>query len=205
MIAERRRQPHDDLVSALVEADVDGERLADQEIVGFALLMIVAGNETTTKLLSNSVYWAARNPDQLALIFADLARVPGWVNETLRYDTSTHMLARYLMRDVELHGAVAPAGAQLLLLLGSANRDADVFPDADRYDIERDTSQLISFGGGRHYCLGANLARLESDIALTELMSRVRDIAVDDSGGIERVRSVNVRGFAHLPVQVTPR
>ncbi|MDT4919831.1 MAG: hypothetical protein QOI15_733 [Pseudonocardiales bacterium] len=205
MIAERRRRPHDDLVSALVEADVDGERLADQEIVGFALLMIVAGNETTTKLLSNSVYWAARNPDQLALIFADLARVPGWVNETLRYDTSTHMLARYLMRDVELHGAVAPAGAQLLLLLGSANRDADVFPDADRYDIERDTSQLISFGGGRHYCLGANLARLESDIALTELMSRVRDIAVDDSGGIERVRSVNVRGFAHLPVQVTPR
>jgi cytochrome P450 len=205
MITARRRQPQDDLISALIAADVDGERLADAEIVGFALLMIVAGNETTTKLLSNSVYWAARHPDQLALIFADLARVPGWVNETLRYDTSTHMLARYLMRDVELHGQVAPAGSQLLLLLGSANRDSEVFPDADRYDIERDTSALISFGAGRHYCLGANLARLESNIALTELMSRIADIAVDEAAGVVRVRSVNVRGFAHLPVGVTPR
>jgi cytochrome P450 len=205
MIGDRRRQPREDLVSALIAAEIEGERLADAEIVGFALLMIVAGNETTTKLLSNCVYWATRHPDQLGLIFADLDRVPGWVNETLRYDTSTHMLARYLMRDVELHGRLAPAGSQLLLLLGSANRDAEVFPDADRYDIERDTGALISFGAGRHYCLGANLARLESDIALRELMSRVSTVDVDEARGVERVHSVNVRGFAHLPVQVTPR
>jgi cytochrome P450 len=205
MIADRRRHVHDDLVSALVETDVDGERLTDSDIIGFAILMIVAGNETTTKLLSNCIYWATRNPDQLALIQQDHARVPGWVNETVRYDTSTHMLARYLMSDVELHGRVAPAGSQLLLLLGSANRDPDVFPDGDRYDIGRDTTQLISFGAGRHYCLGANLARLESNIVLTELMSRVADIAVDESRDVVRVRSVNVRGFAHLPVQVTPR
>jgi cytochrome P450 len=205
MIADRRRHVHDDLVSALVETDVDGERLTDSDLIGFAILMIVAGNETTTKLLSNCIYWATRNPDQLALIQQDHARVPGWVNETVRYDTSTHMLARYLMSDVELHGRVAPAGSQLLLLLGSANRDPDVFPDGDRYDIGRDTTQLISFGAGRHYCLGANLARLESNIVLTELMSRVADFAVDESRDVVRVRSVNVRGFAHLPVQVTPR
>jgi cytochrome P450 len=204
MIADRRRVRRDDLISALTEADVDGERLTDAEIVGFALLMIVAGNETTTKLLSNCVYWATRNRDQLALVFADAAHVPGWVNETLRYDTSTHMLARYLMRDVELHGQVAPAGAQMLLLLGSANRDADVFPDGDTYDIERDSSALISFGAGRHYCLGANLARLESNVALTELTSRLSAIEVIESG-VDRVHSVNVRGFAHLPVEVTAR
>ena len=204
MIAERRRAVRDDLISALVEAGVDGERLTDADIVGFALLMIVAGNETTTKLLSNCVYWATRNPDQLGLVFADAAAVPGWVNETLRYDTSTHMLARYLTRDVELHGRVAPAGSQMLLLLGSANRDAEVFPDADGYDIRRDTSALISFGAGRHYCLGANLARLESTVALTELTSRLSGIEVVEPG-TERVHSVNVRGFAHLPVKVTAR
>ena len=204
MIADRRRAMRDDLISALTEAEADGERLADAEIVGFALLMIVAGNETTTKLLSNCVYWATHNPDQLALVLADAAHVPGWVNETLRYDTSTHMLARYLMSDVELHGRVAPAGSQMLLLIGSANRDTDVFPDGDTYDIQRDTSALISFGAGRHYCLGANLARLESKVALTELTSRLSGIEVVESG-IERVHSVNVRGFARLPVEVTPR
>jgi cytochrome P450 len=205
MIAARRRMRHDDLVSALVEAEVDGDRLADSEIVGFVLLMIVAGNETTTKLLGNCLYWGHRNPDQLAGVLADGTRVPLWVNETLRYDTSTQMLARYLAKDVELHGRVAPAGSQLLLLLGSANRDAEVFPDPDRYDLDRDTSALVSFGGGRHYCLGANLARLESNIALSELVARASRIEVDEAGGIERVRSVNVRGFAHLPVVIAGR
>jgi cytochrome P450 len=205
LIAERRAHRRDDLMSALVEAEIEGERLADPEIVGFALLMIVAGNETTTKLLGNCIYWAGKNPDQLAAVFADPTHVPGWVNETLRYDTSTQMLARYLTKDVALHGGIAPAGSQLLLLLGSGNRDSAVFPDGERFDVTRDTSAMISFGGGRHYCLGANLARMEADIALTELIARVRDIAVDENGPIKRVHSVNVRGFAQLPVQVVSR
>jgi cytochrome P450 len=205
MITDRRRQSRDDLVSALLAAELDGERLADSEIVGFALLMIVAGNETTTKLLGNCAYCVHRNPDQQAAVFADPARVPGWVNETLRYDTSTQMLARYLVKDVELHGVQAPAGSQLLLLLGSANRDAAVFPDGDRYDIDRDTTSLSSFGAGRHYCLGANLARLEANLALGELVARAGGIDVDEDGGVERVHSVNVRGFAHLPVRVSAR
>jgi cytochrome P450 len=205
MVKQRRDGPHDDLVSALVSAEIDGERLADSEIVGFALLMIVAGNETTTKLLGNCVYWADRNPDQLTAAFDDPGRLPGWVNETLRYDTSTHMLARYLTKDVELHGVTAPAGSQLVLLLASGNRDATVFADGDDFDIARDTTQLISFGAGRHYCLGANLARLEANIALGELVERARRIEVDDTAGVERVHSINVRGFAHLPVQVTTR
>jgi hypothetical protein len=205
MIADRRRAPRDDLMSALIVAEVDGEQLADAEIVGFALLMIVAGNETTTKLLGNCVYWAHRNPVARAAVFNDPSAIPGWVNETLRYDTSTQMLARYLLKDVELHGRVAPAGSQLLLLLGSGNRDSAVFADGDRFDPYRDTSAMISFGAGRHYCLGANLARLEANVALGELVARVRDIEVDEGGGVERVHSVNVRGFAHLPVRVTAR
>jgi cytochrome P450 len=205
MIAQRRRTPTDDLTSALVAADVDGDRLSDAEIIGFVFLMIVAGNETTTKLLGNCVYWGWRNPEQLARVLADDSLVPGWVNETLRYDTSSQLVARYLLQDVALHGQVAPAGAQLVLLLGSANRDPAVFADPDRYDIDRDTSQLISFGGGRHYCLGANLARMEANVALTELVARVREIEVDEPAGVQRVHSSNVRGFAHLPVVVGRR
>ena len=204
MLASRRRRPSDDLTSALAQADIDGDRLTDQEIIGFLFLMIVAGNETTTKLLGNAVFWAARNGSELAKVLADPGRIPDWVNETLRYDGSTQLLARYLLRDVALHGELAPTGSQLVLLLGSANRDETVFPDADRYDIDRDTSQLASFGGGRHYCLGANLARLEARVALEELTARIRDIEVDEARA-ERVHSINVRGFAHLPVQAVPR
>jgi cytochrome P450 len=204
MLATRRRNPSDDLTSALAEADIDGDRLTDDEILGFLFLMIVAGNETTTKLLGNAVYWAARNPSELAKVVADPQRIPDWVNETLRYDGSTQLLARYLLKDVELHGDTAPAGAQLVLLLGSANRDDAVFPDADRFDIDRDTSQLASFGGGRHYCLGANLARLEARVALEELTARIHGIEVDEAHAV-RVHSINVRGFAHLPVTAVPR
>lgn len=205
MIARRRRAPSEDLTSALVEAEVDGDRLTDAEIIGFVFLMIVAGNETTTKLLGNCVYWGHRNPDQLDRVLADDALVPAWVNETLRYDTSSQLLARYLADDVALHGQVAPAGAQLVLLLGSANRDPAAFPDPERYDLDRDTAQLVSFGGGRHYCLGVNLARLEANVALSELVARVRHVEVDESAGVERVHSSNVRGFAHLPVVVGRR
>jgi cytochrome P450 len=204
MVADRRRHPGEDLTSALAQAEIGGDRLADDEIIAFLFLMIVAGNETTTKLLGNAVYWGARNPDELAKPLADPARIPAWVNETLRYDGSTQMLARLLLADVALHGEVAPAGSQLLLLLGAANRDTAVFPEADRYLIDRDTSRLVSFGGGRHYCLGANLARLEARVALEELVSRVSGIEVDEAGA-RRVHSINVRGFAHLPVAVRPR
>ncbi len=131
-------------------------------------------------------------------------RVDDWVEETLRYDTSSQMLARKVVKDVELHGRRVPAGDRMLLLVGSANRDPRVFADADAYDLDRDTSQLVSFGGGRHFCLGANLARLEARIALTEFVRRVRSYEVDHANA-ERVHSVNVRGFASLPVRVEVR
>ena len=204
LLDDRRTSPRDDLTSALLVAEVEGDRLTQDEIIAFLLLMIVAGNETTTKLLGNALYWADRFPAQLDSVLADGTRVPKWVEETLRYDGSTQLLARYLLHDVELYGETAPAGSKLVLLIGSANRDEDVFADADQFDLDRDTSQMCSFGGGRHYCLGANLARLEANIALDELVSRVRAIDVDAANAV-RVHSVNVRGFAALPVTLHAR
>jgi cytochrome P450 len=204
MIAERRRVRRDDLVSALVDAEIDGERLTDNDIMSFLFLMVVAGNETTAKLLANAWYWAWRNPDERAKPFADPERIDDWIEETLRFDGSSQALARTLTTDVELHGETIPKGNRVLLLIGAANRDPRVFSEPDRYDLDRDTSEMVSFGAGRHSCLGASLARLEARIALTELVSRVRDYDVD-AASAKRVHSVNVRGFESLPTTVRMR
>ncbi len=204
MVAERRRAPRQDLTSALLDADLDGDRLTDREVIAFLFLMVVAGNETTTKLLANALYWGARNPAQAAKPFADPARVDDWVEETLRYDTSSQMLARTVTQDVVLHGQRVPEGERMLLLVGSANRDPRVFERPDDYDLDRDTSQLVSFGGGRHFCLGANLARLEARTVLAELTRRVASYEVDTANA-RRVHSINVRGFASLPVRLEVR
>lgn len=206
MLADRRANPGDDVISALLAAEIDGDRLDDDEIIGFLFLMVVAGNETTTKLLGNAWYWAWRNPDQRAKPFADLSRIPAWVEETLRYDTSSQMLARLATTDIELHGRTIRAGDRVVLLAGSANRDPRVFPDPDRYDLDRPEpqQQLASFGFGRHFCLGASLARLEARVALEEVVAAVESYEIDPAG-ISRVHSVNVRGFATLPTTITLR
>jgi cytochrome P450 len=206
LIAERRANPGDDLVSALCAAEVEGDRLTDDEITGFLFLMVVAGNETTTKLLAHAWYWGWRNPDEVAKPFADPGRIPDWAEETLRYDTSSQMLARVTTCDVELHGGTIPAGDRVLLLAGSANRDERAFPDPDRFDLDRDreAAGIASFGVGRHFCMGASLARLEARVVLEELVDRVAAYDIDEAGA-RRVHSVNVRGFATLPTTVELR
>ena len=204
MVDERRRARRDDLTSALLDAEIDGDKLTDDEIIAFLFLMVVAGNETTTKLLGNAWYWGWRYPDQGVQPFDDPDRVVPWIEETLRFDTSSQMLLRVTRVPMELHGVAIPEGSRVLLLVGSANRDESVFPDPDRYDLDRDTSRLVSFGSGRHFCMGAPLARLEARIGLGELVSRVASYEVDPTG-IERVHSINVRGLAALPTSVTLR
>ena len=201
LVTQRRRRPAADLTSALLDAEIDGDKLTDDEIIGFLFLMVVAGNETTTKLLANAIYWAWRHPAELAKPLADPGRVPHWISETLRYDASSQFIARTVVAPFEAHGQVVPAGGRLLLLIGSANRDPRAFADPDRYALDRDTSAMISFGAGRHYCLGANLARLEAKLALTEFARRVSGYEVDERAAV-RVHSVSVRGFASLPVKV---
>ena len=209
MLAQRKKRPTDDLTSALLAAEIDGDKLADDEIIAFLFLMVVAGNETTTKLLGHALVHLTRHERQYDDVFvagaegvAGLDLVVPWIEETLRYDTSTQVIARHLLADVEVEGVVAPAGSKLALAIGSANRDERVFTRADQFDLHRpkeELAQSVSFGGGRHFCLGANLARLEAQIALRELVTRVKriDIAHDDC---LRVHSVSVRGFSSVPI-----
>ncbi len=202
LVVERRRRPGEDLTCGLTVAEIDGERLSDRDIVAFLFLMIIAGNETTTKLLGNTLYWLWRNPETRARVRADAALVPCWVEETLRYDNSTQALARTLTEDVTVHGRTMRAGQKVLLLIGSANRDDRVFPEPDRFDLFRDHSESLSFGKGTHFCLGAALARLEACVALAAVRARMPDYEID-AAGLVRVHSANVRGFASMPVRVS--
>lgn len=205
MVKQRRKAQSDDLTSALVQAEIDGDKLTDDEIMAFLFLMVVAGNETTTKLLANAAYWGAVFPDQLAPVFDDHELIPLWVEETLRYDTSSQLLARAVVEDLTFYDTTIPAGDVVLLLAGSANRDERAFEDPDEYRIGRDIgSKLVSFGSGAHFCLGAHLARMEARVALTELFKRISGYEVDAANAV-RVHSSSVRGFAHLPITVTHR
>jgi hypothetical protein len=205
MVAARRKSLTDDLTSALLEAEIDGDRLTDDEVLGFMFLMVIAGNETTTKLLANAAFWGHKDPDQLTPVYTDLERISLWVEETLRYDTSSQILARTVSGELRLYDTVIPDGDVLLLLPGAAHRDERVFNDPDRYLIGREIgSNLLSFGSGAHFCLGAHLARMEARVALAELFKRIRGFEVDEANAV-RVHSSNVRGFAHLPMTVEVR
>ncbi len=203
LIAARRSAPAEDLISALVDVDTVGTRLTDEELVAVLFLLVGAGSETTTHLLGSAWYWAWRNPAQRAAAFG--GDITGWIEETLRYDSPAQVVARMAARDLDRHGVRIPAGAKVLLLAGSANRDDRVFPDPDAYDLGRDTTKHINFGNGRHFCLGAALGRLEAKVALEQLVARVRPGYDIDPDRMSRVHSVNVRGFASLPTSVTPR
>jgi cytochrome P450 len=204
LVGARRRRPGADLPSALLEAELDGERLSEREVIAFLFLMVIAGNETTTKLLGNALYWLWRNPTEREAVQADAGLLPGWIEETLRYDGSTQMLARTVRGTLVLHGQTLHDGDRVLLLLGAANRDERVFERPDAFDVRRDASAHLAFGKGTHFCMGASLARLEARVALEEIRARLPDFEIDPTG-LVRVHSVNVRGFAALPIQFTPR
>jgi len=199
LVTDRRKSLGEDMISALLQAEIDGERLSDTDVIAFLFLMVIAGNETTTKLLGNAVYWIVQNPEQRDLLRGDPSMIPLWVEETLRYDNSTQALARTLNCDIDLHGETMRAGDKVFLLLGSANRDDRVFRDPDLYDLNRDTSEMLSFGRGVHFCLGASLARLEGRVALEELQSTLPNFEID-LDRLVRVHSINVRGFAAMPM-----
>lgn len=199
-LAERRAHPQDDLMSALVGAEADGERLSEEELLGFCLLLLVAGHETTTNLLSNSAVALSQHPDSRRQLADHPELVPAAVEELLRYDSPVQGLSRTLTRSVDLHGQSLMTGDTVLLLFGSANRDERVFPEADRFDIHRVSDRQVAFGRGIHFCLGAALARLEARIALQTLLARQRDWEVDLDSAV-RLRSGPIRGYVSLPVE----
>lgn len=199
-IARKRITPGDDLTSGLITAEVDGLRLTDNELIGFCFLLIIAGNETTTKLIGNAMYWLHRTPSARSAVLADRGRIPDVVEETLRYDGSTQLMARTLERDVTRHDVTMPAGSKVLLLLGSANRDPAAFDHADQFDIDRLGTAHVGFGHGIHVCLGAALARLEMRVALEDLHATLLDYEIDESG-LRRINSGNVRGYSNMPIR----
>jgi cytochrome P450 len=204
-VRELRRQPNEGLVSALLDAEVEGDdgvptRLTDGEIIGFCNLIGAAGNETVTKLLANACVLFARHPAEYAKVLADPGRIPDAVEEVFRYTSPSQYQGRVTTRDVEWYGRTVPKGARILLLTGSANRDEREFPDPDRFDVGRRPEQHLALGHGVHFCLGASLARLESRVVLEEFTKRFPRYTVDETQCV-RVHMSNVHGFEHVPFQ----
>ena len=201
VVEERRRSPQGDLISTLIRAE-DGEvSLAPIDVVMFTLLLLVAGNETTTNLLGNTLLALMDHPDQLAAVRRDRSRIPALVEEALRYDGPVQLVFREATQDVEIAGVEIPAGATVIPLLGSANRDDAQFENASRFDVSRNTQGHLAFGLGIHFCLGASLARLEARIALEELLDRFARIERVEPR-VEYIDSYLVRGPKHLPLRV---
>jgi cytochrome P450 len=202
LLSDLRRRPGADLTSDMIRAEVDGQKLTDSQIVAFLFLLLTAGNESTGKTLGNAWYHAWLHPEvQRAGLNG---RAEAWATETLRYDSASQMVARTVTEDIELHGTRLEAGSRVAILPASANRDERVFPDPDVYDLDRDTSKMLSFGRGPHHCLGAALARLGMKIALEEV-GRLYSHYEIDIANARRVHSSHQRGFASLPCTVTHR
>jgi cytochrome P450 len=204
VVDARQAAPADDLISALVQAEVDGSRLSREDVLAFAILLLVAGNETTTNLIGNGLAALLDAPEALARLREDPDRVPDAVEEMLRFDSPVQGLARFAARDATVGGVRIPAGDVVLCLIGAANRDPAAFAEPDVFDLDRTERRHLSFGQGIHYCLGAPLARMEADIVFRELLARYASIEVDE-GGVERGGTLLLRGPVRLPVRVTRR
>ncbi|XVQ12864.1 cytochrome P450 [Spirillospora sp. CA-255316] len=199
VIAARRADPGDDLISALTAAEADGARLDDRDVLGFCFVMVAGGNDTTGNLISHAVALLDEHPAEREKLLADPALIPGALVEFLRLEGSVQALARTTTRPVTVRGVEIPAGEKVMMLYGSANRDEREFgPDADRLDVTRALPRHLGFATGVHFCIGSHLARLQARIALEELLSAHPDIGVDRRKAV-RIHSPFTRGWRSLP------
>jgi cytochrome P450 len=197
LVAERRESPGDDLVSALLAVGGDdGERLSDDEILGFCYLLLVGGNDTTTNLIGNGMELLARHPDQRAALVANPELIPRAVEEMLRREPPTQTSARQTTRGVQLHGVTIPADSRVLLMWGAADLDEREFASPETFDIHRSPERHLSLGHGAHFCMGAALARLEARVAFEELLVCMPEFEI--MAEPERIRSVWAWGFESL-------
>jgi cytochrome P450 len=205
LLAERRKRPCDDLITVLAEAEYaepEGQprRLSDDEVAAFTTLLAAAGAETTAKLIGNLVVYLSRHTDQRRWVFEDAAaRLPGAIEEVLRYDPPSQFQGRVAMRDVTTHGVTIPEGARVALVTGAASRDPREFPEPDRLDVRRQPERSLPFGFGQHVCIGKSLARLEARVAIEEIAARWPAWQVDEAG-LTRTYQAHVRGFQNVPL-----
>ncbi len=197
---ERRKQPADDLITHLLHAEIDGERLNEAQLGAFALVLSVAGNETTRNLISGGLQTLFEHPDQMERLRRDEALLPTAVDEMLRWVTPVMHFRRTAERSVELRGQRIAEGDKVVMWYVAGNRDEDVFPHADRFDVGRTPNDHLSFGFGSHFCLGASLAQLEARVLFEMLLDRFASI--EPAGPIERMRATHIAGVKRLPVRV---
>jgi cytochrome P450 len=183
LLAARRERRGDDLMSALLDAEIDGRRLSEEELLGFCFVLIVAGNDTTTNLIANGAVLLADHPDQRKSLVQSPEGIPNAIEEMLRYESPVQALPRVTRRPALLHGETIPEGALVRLVWGAANRDEREFADPDRFDVTRVIPRHLAFGQGVHFCLGANLARLEARVAFEELLARIPEYRLGERPG----------------------
>jgi cytochrome P450 len=200
---QRPQNVKDDLLTRLVEAEVDGQRLTQGEVLAFVQLLLVGGQETTANLINNAVVCFLEHPDQLARLRTAPDMLPGAIEEVLRYRSPLQWMPRATRRHVEMHGQMIPAGKLVLPMIGSANRDPKQFPDPGQFDITRDPNPHIAFGHGIHACLGAPLARLEARIALADFLERVQRFELASDEPWEPRKALGVHGPSRLPICLT--
>jgi cytochrome P450 len=199
----RRKNPADDLITQLVQAEEAGDKLTNEELTANIILLFGAGHETTVNLIGNGLLALHRNPDQLALLKAHPELISNAIEEFLRYDSSVQLSGRVALEDIEdLGGKKIPKGESVLCLLGSANHDPAVYPDRpDSLDLTRPNVRPLSFGGGIHHCLGAQLARIEAEVAIATLLRRLPELELDDAVNPEWRPTFVLRGLKRLPAR----
>jgi len=204
LIADRRANPRDDLMTAIAMAKTDdGTEIPEHLLNGFFLLMVIAGNETTRNSISGGMLALIENPDQRRMLLDDRSRIPVAVEEILRWVSPVNHMRRTVLRDTELHGTKLAAGDKIVMWYGAANRDPEAFDRPQTFDITRDPNAHIAFGIGEHFCLGARLGRLQIRIMMEELMERLPDIEL--AGEVRYVRTNFINGIKEMPVRLTPR
>lgn len=197
LIPDRRANPGDDLISKIVNAQVDGERLSDEDIAGFCMLLLIAGNETTTNLLSNLLHHAASNPGIWEALRADRSKIDAAIEEILRFDAPVQFVFRTVTEDINLHGQDLSAGDLAILIMGSANRDTAQYDAPDEFRLDRAPNSHLTLGHGIHFCIGAPLGRMEARLALEAMLDRFKSVKHAAKENV-RTHSHMLRGFHHL-------
>jgi len=204
LVELRRTDPREDLLTGLSQAELEGSKLSFDELLQMLILLLVAGNETTTTLIGNTVLTLLEHPAELARVRRDPELVPSAIEEVLRFSSPVQLDPRRATRDAELCGEKVREGEMVISWLGSANRDDSVFREPDRFDVGRRENRHLAFGFGTHYCLGSNLARLEAQIALRSLLAHTKSFELATSSPLPLHRSLVFRSFTEIPVELVP-